>query len=44
MTQLEFNGEPPAFGRAMLKYFAFDPDYVNLNHGQSHPNPVALYR
>ncbi|KAJ7446112.1 PLP-dependent transferase [Mycena latifolia] len=42
MTQLELHGEPPAFGRAMLKYFAFDPDYVNLNHGSygSLPLPV----
>ncbi|KAJ7038870.1 pyridoxal phosphate-dependent transferase [Mycena alexandri] len=42
MTQLEFNDSPPPFGHAMLKYFAFDPDYVNLNHGSygSLPLPV----
>lgn len=35
MTQLEFQGDPPPFGHSMLKYFAFDPNYVNLNHGSS---------
>ncbi|KAJ6554374.1 pyridoxal phosphate-dependent transferase [Mycena capillaripes] len=42
MTQLEVQGNPPPFGHAMLKYFAFDPDYVNLNHGSygSLPLPV----
>ncbi|KAF7369731.1 Aminotran-5 domain-containing protein [Mycena venus] len=42
MTQLEFQGDPPAFGHSMLKYFAFDSDYVNLNHGSygSLPLPV----
>ncbi|KAJ7735967.1 PLP-dependent transferase [Mycena metata] len=40
--KLEFDGSPPPFGHAMLKYFAFDPDYVNLNHGSygSLPLPV----
>ncbi|KAJ7161146.1 pyridoxal phosphate-dependent transferase [Mycena filopes] len=42
MTQLDFAEPPPAFGHAMLKYFAFDKDYVNLNHGSygSLPLPV----
>ncbi|KAJ7258089.1 PLP-dependent transferase [Mycena haematopus] len=44
MTQLELqvDGDPPAFGHSMLKYFAFDPNYVNLNHGAygSLPLPV----
>ncbi|KAJ7735954.1 PLP-dependent transferase [Mycena metata] len=42
MTQLESDGGPPPFGHAMLKYFPFDPDYVNLNHGGygSLPLPV----
>ncbi|KAJ7492082.1 PLP-dependent transferase [Mycena latifolia] len=33
---------PPEFGHAMLKYFAFDPEYTNLNHGSygSLPLPV----
>ncbi|KAJ7278862.1 PLP-dependent transferase [Mycena rebaudengoi] len=41
MTMLTLH-DPPAFGHAMLKYFAFDPDYVNLNHGSygSLPLPV----
>ncbi|KAJ7161155.1 PLP-dependent transferase [Mycena filopes] len=41
MTQL-FSEPPPAFGHAMLKYFAFNKDYVNLNHGSfgSLPLPV----
>ncbi|CAK5270894.1 unnamed protein product [Mycena citricolor] len=42
MTQLTSEGAPPPFGRQLLKYFAFDPDYVNLNHGSygSLPLPV----
>ncbi|KAK7055594.1 Aminotran-5 domain-containing protein [Favolaschia claudopus] len=42
MTQLDFDGDSPAFGHSMLKYFAFDPNYVNLNHGSygSLPLPV----
>ncbi|KAJ7745880.1 pyridoxal phosphate-dependent transferase [Mycena maculata] len=42
MTQLDLDGGPPPFGHPMLKYFAFDPDYVNLNHGSygSLPLPV----
>lgn len=28
-------GGPPAFGHPLLKYFAFDPNYINLNHGAS---------
>ncbi|KAJ6617178.1 pyridoxal phosphate-dependent transferase [Mycena sp. CBHHK59/15] len=42
MTQLQLEGDPPPFGHAMLKYFAFDPNYVNLNHGSygSLPLPV----
>ncbi|KAJ7305564.1 pyridoxal phosphate-dependent transferase [Mycena albidolilacea] len=42
MTQLDFSGDPPPFGHPMLKYFAFDPNYVNLNHGSygSLPLPV----
>ncbi|KAJ7292728.1 pyridoxal phosphate-dependent transferase [Mycena rebaudengoi] len=33
---------PPDFGHAALEYFAFDPNYVNLNHGSygSLPLPV----
>lgn len=26
----------PPFGKAMLKYFAFDPEYINVNHGKSY--------
>ena len=26
---------PPPFGHALLQCFAFDPAYINLNHGQS---------
>ena len=25
--------KPPPFGHALKKYFALDPDYVNLNNG-----------
>jgi selenocysteine lyase/cysteine desulfurase len=36
---------PPPFGHAFHKYFAFDPAYVNLNHGSygSLPLPVKAY-
>ncbi|KAJ7455931.1 pyridoxal phosphate-dependent transferase [Mycena galericulata] len=36
------NTMPPEFGHAMLKYFAFDTGYTNLNHGSygSLPLPV----
>ncbi|KAJ7762384.1 pyridoxal phosphate-dependent transferase [Mycena maculata] len=36
------NTAPPDFGHAMLEYFAFDPEYTNLNHGSygSLPLPV----
>ncbi len=27
-------GDPPKFGHDMLKEFAFDPDYINLNNGK----------
>lgn len=27
------SSKPPAFGHPMLKYFGFDKDYVNVNHG-----------
>ncbi|KAJ6493173.1 PLP-dependent transferase [Mycena sanguinolenta] len=42
MTHIQFEGDPPPFGHSMLKYFAFDPNYVNLNHGSfgSLPLPV----
>lgn len=30
-----YGREPPAFGHPLLKYFAFDPKYINLNHGVS---------
>jgi selenocysteine lyase/cysteine desulfurase len=36
---------PPPFGHALHKFFAFDPAYVNLNHGSygSLPLPVKAY-
>jgi hercynylcysteine S-oxide lyase len=36
------SSSPPPFGHPMRKLFAFDPDYVNLNHGSygSPPRPV----
>ncbi|TFY57881.1 hypothetical protein EVG20_g8371 [Dentipellis fragilis] len=38
-----YSGSPPPFGHAMHKYFGFDPEYVNLNHGSygSLPLPVS---
>lgn len=36
-TEALYKSEPPPFGRALLKCFAFDPEYVNLNHGKYDP-------
>ncbi|KAA1467437.1 PLP-dependent transferase [Dentipellis sp. KUC8613] len=38
-----YSGTPPPFGHAVHKYFGFDPEYVNLNHGSygSLPLPVS---
>ncbi|EDR07491.1 uncharacterized protein LACBIDRAFT_298401 [Laccaria bicolor S238N-H82] len=35
----------PPFGHGMLEYFAFDPQYLNFNHGSygSTPNPVLQF-
>lgn len=37
MTHLNFEElykeTPPPFGHELRKYFAFDPGYTNLNHG-----------
>jgi hypothetical protein len=29
---------PPPFGNALLKYYALDPEYINLNNGAVVPN------
>ncbi len=37
VTKGKYSDEPcPAFGHQMLKYFAFEPGYINLNHGEAH--------
>ncbi|KAI0322578.1 PLP-dependent transferase [Amylostereum chailletii] len=43
LPSLDLKGSPPAFGHPMLKYFGFDPKYINLNHGSygSLPTPVS---
>lgn len=33
-TEELFKSKPPSFGHAVLKYFSFDPEYINLNHGR----------
>ncbi|KAJ3526361.1 hypothetical protein NMY22_g10196 [Coprinellus aureogranulatus] len=33
---------PPAFGKELLKHFAMDPDYVNLNNGSYGTPPRAV--
>ncbi|KAI5119002.1 hypothetical protein M0805_004412 [Coniferiporia weirii] len=40
--QAESEGTPPAFGHPMLRLFAFEPSYINLNNGSygSLPLPV----
>lgn len=32
-----YKNETPEFGHAMLKHFALDPGYLNLNNGQHDP-------
>lgn len=34
-TNALYKSAPPPFGHPMLKCFGFDPDYINLNHGES---------
>ncbi|PFH44955.1 hypothetical protein AMATHDRAFT_164401 [Amanita thiersii Skay4041] len=33
---------PPKFGRDLRKYFALDPNYVNLNHGSYGSTPLPV--
>lgn len=33
--QLPIRGKKDVFGKAMYKEFPFDPEWKNLNHGQS---------
>ncbi|KAJ3555960.1 hypothetical protein NP233_g12087 [Leucocoprinus birnbaumii] len=33
---------PPTFGHELLKYFALDPEYINLNHGTHSPLHPSL--
>ncbi|KAF8916069.1 PLP-dependent transferase [Mucidula mucida] len=42
MNQPYNSSPPPPFGHAILPFFLFDPNYVNLNHGSygSCPRPV----
>ncbi|KAG6917108.1 hypothetical protein DXG01_003928 [Tephrocybe rancida] len=37
-----FKQTPPAFGHEVLKYFAFDPEYLNLNSGSYGSTPVPV--
>ncbi|KAH9479107.1 Hercynylcysteine sulfoxide lyase [Psilocybe cubensis] len=39
-----YANDVPEFGHKMLKYFALDPDYINLNNGSygTTPKPVQL--
>ncbi|KIY70553.1 PLP-dependent transferase [Cylindrobasidium torrendii FP15055 ss-10] len=50
MTALQIDSNydqtpPPPFGHALLPYFLFDPNYLNLNHGSygSLPRPVRSF-
>jgi hypothetical protein len=29
-----YKSDPPPYGHALHKYFGFDPEYINLNHGE----------
>ncbi|KAG6825309.1 hypothetical protein H0H92_004104 [Tricholoma furcatifolium] len=33
---------PPQFGHELLKYYAFDPDYINLNNGSYGATPLPV--
>lgn len=35
-----YRSTPPPFGHDILRYFGFDPKYVNLNHGEL-INPIC---
>lgn len=35
---------PPKFGHDLLKYFAIDPGYINLNHGSALYPPFRYLR
>ncbi|KAF5390565.1 hypothetical protein D9757_002601 [Collybiopsis confluens] len=37
-----YQSPPPPFGHQMRKFFAFDPDYVNINHGSYGSVPIAV--
>lgn len=38
------NSSPPSFGYPMLEQFAFDKDYINLNHGSYGSAPKAVLK
>jgi len=37
----DLQSPPPEFGHAMRKFWLFDPEYINLNHGLSLLSTVA---
>ncbi|KAH8099934.1 PLP-dependent transferase [Cristinia sonorae] len=37
------NSKPPPFGHPLKKYWAFDKDYINLNHGSYGSQPLPVF-
>ena len=43
-TEALYAQPPPKFGHDLLKYFAIDPGYINLNHGSALYPPFRVLR
>ncbi len=43
-TEALYAQPPPKFGHDLLKYFAIDPEYINLNHGSAFYSPFRALR
>ncbi|KAM6497476.1 Pyridoxal phosphate-dependent transferase [Amanita muscaria] len=43
-TKTIFTQPPPKFGHDLLKHFAIDPDYINLNHGSYGSTPLVVLK
>ncbi|KAF8323561.1 pyridoxal phosphate-dependent transferase [Amanita rubescens] len=43
-TEALYAQPPPKFGHDLLKYFAIDPGYINLNHGSFGSTPLPVLK
>jgi hypothetical protein len=43
-TKALYAQPPPKFGHDLLKYFAIDPEHINLNHGMSLASKLIVIR